>query len=70
MLLTAALRQPVRQRVLQGQARDLVFGERGSGDGQLWLPSDVAIDEAGVVYVSDSYNQRVQIFAYSPPESG
>ncbi len=48
----------------------LVFGERGTGAGQLWLPSDVALDDEGHVFVVDSYNQRIQVFAYQPPGAG
>lgn len=45
----------------------LSFGSRGSGPGKFWLPSDVAL-AGGRVYVADSYNRRVQIFAYTPPD--
>lgn len=38
------------------------FGGRGSGDGKLNFPSDVAVDSKGDVYVVDSMNARVQVF--------
>ncbi|HTZ65668.1 MAG TPA: hypothetical protein VMB51_16330 [Solirubrobacteraceae bacterium] len=42
------------------------FGEAGSGEGQLSSPSGVAVDEAeGLVYVSDTANDRVQVFRRS-----
>ena len=39
------------------------FGSYGTGNGQLNLPSDVAVDPDGDVYVCDWANSRVQIFA-------
>ena len=38
------------------------FGSRGSGDGQLNYPWDVAFDSAGSTYIADSLNHRVQVF--------
>jgi hypothetical protein len=39
------------------------FGESGSGAGQLWLPSGIAIAN-DVVYVADAANRRVQMYEY------
>ena len=38
------------------------FGSHGRDDGQLYLPMDVAFDSTGNVYVTDSYNDRIQVF--------
>ena len=38
------------------------FGSRGSGDGQLNYPWDVAFDCTGNVYVADGGSHRVQVF--------
>ena len=38
------------------------FGSRGSGNGQLSYPADVAFDDAGNVYVADDDNSRIQVF--------
>jgi len=35
----------------------------GSGDGQLWNPQGVAADGSGHVYVADTNNNRIQMFA-------
>ena len=39
-----------------------IFGESGSGDGQLSRPSSVAVARDGRVIVADWGNERVQIF--------
>jgi DNA-binding beta-propeller fold protein YncE len=41
----------------------LAFGESGSGDGQFWLPTGLAIADDRV-YVADSANHRVEVFEY------
>ncbi len=47
----------------RGHVFSSTFGEVGSGEGELSAPSDVAVDEAnGLVYVSDTGNNRVEIF--------
>ena len=38
------------------------FGCHGDGDGQFHWPNGIAQDEAGNLYVSDSNNNRVQVF--------
>ena len=38
------------------------FGSRGSGDGQFRLPSGLAFDSDGVLYVCDYNNSRIQVF--------
>ena len=38
------------------------FGTKGSGRGQFNYPRDVAIDRRGLVYVTDCWNHRIQIF--------
>jgi tripartite motif-containing protein 2/3/tripartite motif-containing protein 71 len=38
------------------------FGRRGTGKGQFNLPWDVACDSTGKVYVTDSRNNRIQVF--------
>ena len=38
------------------------FGYYGDGSGQFNRPNDIAQDRAGNLYVSDSYNNRVQVF--------
>jgi hypothetical protein len=38
------------------------IGKRGDKDGELNLPRDIAIDDAGKIYVIDGGNFRVQIF--------
>jgi DNA-binding beta-propeller fold protein YncE len=40
----------------------LKWGSRGSGNGQFENPCAVAVDGSGNVYVSDTYNNRVQKF--------
>ena len=39
-----------------------MFGTFGNGKGQFNLPSDVAFDGSGTVYVTDSGNHRIQVF--------
>jgi streptogramin lyase len=45
-------------------AGELMFswGEPGHGPGQFILPHGIAVDSAGLVYVADRENSRVQIF--------
>ncbi len=39
------------------------FGSKGTDDGQLTTPRAIDVDNAGAVYVMDSQNERVQVFA-------
>ena len=39
-----------------------MFGRRGGGRGQLYMPVGVAIDTSDVVYVSEHANHRVSVF--------
>jgi hypothetical protein len=39
-----------------------MWGSQGTGDGQVYQPGDVAVDELGYVYVADSLNHRIQRF--------
>ncbi|MBN1356410.1 glycosyltransferase family 39 protein [bacterium] len=43
------------------------FGESGSGPEQLSHPTGIAVDRAGLIYISDSQNNR--IVKYTPPSS-
>ena len=39
----------------------LTFGESGSGDGQFSLPRHIALSAAGELFITDSFNHRVQV---------
>jgi DNA-binding beta-propeller fold protein YncE len=38
------------------------FGGTGSGEGQLYAPQGIAVDEEGRVFVAEQFNTRVQVF--------
>jgi DNA-binding beta-propeller fold protein YncE len=43
----------------------LPVGERGHERGEFWLPTGIFIDQDdGMIYVADSYNQRIQVLRY------
>jgi hypothetical protein len=42
----------------------LVFGRKGTGNGDFYVPATIFIDEKDRIFVSDSYNGRLQIFQY------
>ena len=39
------------------------FGRGGDGPGQFLRPLRITVDKNGTIYVADSYNNRLQIFA-------
>ena len=41
------------------------WGSYGTGDGQFNGPSGIAVDSSGNVYVADTNNYRIQVFAPS-----
>lgn len=41
----------------------LVFGQRGTKNGEFYVPASIYIND-DKIYISDSYNKRVQIFKY------
>ncbi|NTV50414.1 MAG: 6-bladed beta-propeller [Geobacteraceae bacterium] len=47
----------------------LSYGNRGSGNGELWMPSGIFIRD-DMIYVADTYNNRIQIFQYLPEMTG
>ena len=55
-----------RVMVYDGDGRELAcFGRQGNGDGEFQLPTDVAFDAAGNVYVGE-YNGNDRITKWSP----
>ena len=42
----------------------LIFGKKGIGRGEFDIPAGLYIDNKDKLYVSDSYNYRVQMFQY------
>ena len=40
-------------------------GSLGSGDGQFNVPTFVGVDAAGVLYVSEARNNRVQLVSFA-----
>jgi len=47
----------------------LSYGNRGGGKGELWMPSGIFIHD-DMIYVADTYNNRIQIFKYVPGMTG
>ena len=47
----------------------LSYGSRGGGHGELWMPSGIFIRD-DMIYVADTYNNRIQIFQYFPEVTG
>jgi tripartite motif-containing protein 71 len=41
------------------------WGSKGTGDGQFKRPEDIVVDDSGNVFVSDTRNSRIQVFAMS-----
>jgi hypothetical protein len=48
----------------QNGALLLSLGSLGSDRGEFWLPVGIFIGEEDLIYIADSYNQRVQILRY------
>jgi DNA-binding beta-propeller fold protein YncE len=42
----------------------LSFGGLGQAPGEFWLPTGVFVAADDMIYVTDSYNRRVQVFKY------
>ena len=40
------------------------YGGQGVGEGQFQLPNGIAVDGRGRVYVTDSFNDRIQVWSY------
>jgi tripartite motif-containing protein 71 len=39
------------------------WGTKGTGDGQFKRPEDIVVDQSGNVFISDTRNSRIQVFA-------
>jgi sugar lactone lactonase YvrE len=42
----------------------LSIGGLGQANGEFWLPTGIFIGRDDMIYVADTYNQRVQVFRY------
>ncbi len=40
------------------------FGKRGENEGNLNYPAGIAIDTSGLIYVSESGNNRISVFTF------
>ena len=52
------------QKFTPGGQYLLHWGRFGTTEGRFYDANGIAIDESGAIFVSDTYNQRVQKFAY------
>lgn len=53
-----------RIKVFSPMAKEiLMFGERGQGMGELSMPYHIAVDDSGIVFVSERGNCRVSVFS-------
>jgi DNA-binding beta-propeller fold protein YncE len=43
------------------------FGSDGTGNGQFLFPQGITVGSGGNIYVTDSNNQRVQVFSQDQP---
>jgi hypothetical protein len=41
----------------------MALGQEGTAPGEFWLPAGICTDLHNRIYVADSFNKRVQIFA-------
>jgi hypothetical protein len=46
----------------------LTFGKAGTDNGEFWMPSGLFIDRRNYIYVSDTYNRRIQVFRFMAGE--
>jgi hypothetical protein len=52
-------------QIFDGSGRLLLgLGGQGRERGEFWLPAGVFVGDDDLIYVADSYNQRVQVFRY------
>ncbi|HFC12269.1 MAG TPA: hypothetical protein ENJ56_05440, partial [Anaerolineae bacterium] len=64
--VVAAAYQPPVDLYAEGEieiSAELSIGSQGSGDGQLNRPRNVAVSADGHIYVADTGNHRIQVFA-------
>lgn len=47
-----------------------IFGGTGSGSGEFFLPTGIALDGENHIYVADGYNRRVQMFRLRQENTG
>jgi sugar lactone lactonase YvrE len=47
-----------------GQAGTLVFGEKGTGDGQFINPNDLTVGDKSIMFITDNTNMRVQAWGW------
>jgi len=47
-----------------GAAAPVVFGEKGTGDGQFALPNDVTVGDRSMLFITDNKNLRVQAWGW------
>jgi hypothetical protein len=59
-LLVALVPAPARAATPPSFVR--LWGTTGTGSGQFRIPTGIAVDAAGTVYVADALNSRIQLF--------
>jgi sugar lactone lactonase YvrE len=47
-----------------GGAASVVFGEKGTGDGQFSLPNDITVGDRSILFITDNRNLRVQAWGW------
>lgn len=62
ILIVDYLRHAVSAYTLDGNYL-FELGGKGSQPGWFWYPSDVCVDSHGRIYVTDTFNHRVQVFS-------